>query len=255
MGNKKIYLYLTSICWVIFYIGILEVMIYLLGETDILNFFLLALLLFFTVIITSLQTFRPRVGYYHELTPYLIHPIFLFLGLIGFLIFNDHPYLQQIAVVLSLFGYLILFSENFSDLTHKAHDGVKFLIIFLLYDSVFESVHFYNLSPYLIPLFITLITLFLFLHMFWRLKAFGDKFLALGLLFSLLIGGMSLALTSFYYLSSFLILSIILLTIYYLLWGILHHYIQKNLTLSLFLEYLLIVGIIISMFLGLITGW
>lgn len=255
MKNKSKISFISSILWAVFFIGILEIMYAFIEEKSIRDFFILSGLLGLTIIITSFKTFQPRVGYYHEIVPYFIHPVFLFIGLISFIIFNDNPYLRQIAIFLSLIGYLVLFSENFSDLTHKAHDGVKFLIIFFLFDTVFESVHYFNLSIYTIPLFIGLISLFLLIHMFWRLKVLEDKYLGLGLLFSILIGAVSFPLAQYYLLSSFLILSIILLTIYYVFWGILHHYIQKNLTLPIFIEYLLIAGIIISMFLGLITGW
>ncbi|KKP69325.1 hypothetical protein A2X44_04205 [candidate division CPR3 bacterium GWF2_35_18] len=246
---------ISSILWAVFFIGILEVMFILIENKDINNFFILSGLLCLTVIITSIRTYQPRIGYYHEIAPYLIHPLFLLIGLISFIIFNDNPYLRQIAIFSSLVGYLILFSENYSDLTHKAHDGVKFLIVFFLYDTVFESVHYFNTDLLMIPLFIGLISLFLFMHMFWRLKVLEDKYLVLGLLFSTLIGTISFLVIQYYLLSSYLIVSIILLTIYYVFWGILHHYIQKNLTLHTFFEYFLIAGIIISMFLGLITGW
>lgn len=254
-SNSNFTTTLSSILWALFLMGLMEIMAFFIHSEDLLNFFIIATFLGLTVIITAFKTFQPQVGYYHELTPYFVHPLFLFIGLTSFLFLNTDLHLQQTAIIFSLIAYLILFSENFSDLTHKAHDGVKFLIIFFLYDVVFESIHLLSLQIYIVPLFITLITLFFFLHMFWRLKAFDDKDLTLGLLFSLIIGGISFLLVSHYLYASFLILSILLLVVYYVFWGILHHTIQRNLTLSLFLEYLLLAGIVFSMFIQLITGW
>ena len=255
MPNKNIAHLFSSILWSVFLIGIMEIMYYFIIINDLANYFILSFLLGTTIVITAVKTFHPRVGYYHELLPYLIHPVFLFIGFVSFLIFNENIYLRQMAIVLTLIGYTVLFSENYSDLAHKAHDGVKFLIILFLFNTVFETVHTMGLPIYIIPLFIILISLLLFYHMFWRLDALGDRFIGLGFIFSIFIGATAYLLVNYYIFASFLILSIILLTIYYVFWGILHHYIEKNLTFYIFVEYLLIAGIIISMFLGLITGW
>ena len=68
---------ISSILWAVFFIGILEIMYVLIGNKDISNYFILFGLLCVTIIITSIKTYQPRVGYYHEITPYLIHPLFL----------------------------------------------------------------------------------------------------------------------------------------------------------------------------------
>lgn len=255
MKEKSTSNYLASIFWGIFLIGLMEILFYLIGQKESVSFFIVASMLAVMIITTAVKTFQPKVGYYHEMLPYLIHPVFLFLGFLFFIIFNTDLYLQQCAIILTSLSYFILFSENFSDLTHKAHDGVKFLIIFFLYNTIFEAVHYFQLNLYLIPLFVTLTTLLFFMHMFWRLKVLGNRYLFVALIFSGLIGVLSYFLGAYYIFASFIIITIILLSIYYVLWGIMHHTILKNLTFPVLMEYLLVSGIVITMIVGLITGW
>ena len=255
MATKSNTTWLSSLLWGIFALGIMESMFIFLFRGDYLTFFSLGTLLGISMIVSAIKTYQPKIGYYHEIAPYLIHPVFLLIGLVSFLIFNENLYLQQTAIIFTLLGYMILFSENYSDFTHKAHDGVKFIIILFLYDSVIEAINYLGLNVILIPLFITLITLLLLLHMLWRLKAHAERYFLLSLLSAIAMGVVSYFLTSYYLFASFLNLSVILLTIYYVFWGILHHLIERNLTMRILIEYLLIAGIIISMILGLLTGW
>ncbi len=247
--------WLGTILWAVFLIGMLEIIFFLKLDDNLIEMGLISLLLFGSIMITSVKTYQPKIGYYHELLPYLIHPLFLFVGTIGFIIFNNNPYLEQVTIIFTTIAYLILFSENFSDLTHKAHDAVKFLIIFYLYFNIFEAVNYFSLNHYFIIVLFALTSLFFFLHMLWRLKELHDSYLFLCLIFSFVLGIIAYTLSIYYFLASFLILAIIVLTLYYVFWGILHHHIEKNLTFQVLIEYILVAGIILSMFMGLITGW
>jgi len=224
-------------------------------EQDLQSFLLVGSLVFIGVVLATGLTFIVQKKHYLDLMPYLVHPVFLLIGISGFILFNENFVLRQIVILGTFFSYFALYSENFSDLTHHVHDGVKFFIIFMLYDSILEGIHFLGFNFYLALLLIFLATLLFQIHMLWRLKAGTSLYLIAAFLVSAIITLAAWILLDFYLLSTFLILSLMILAIYYLFWGIIHHLIEKNLTFKIFLEYLFISLIIFMMFWGLTTGF
>jgi hypothetical protein len=183
---------------------------------------------------------------------FAIPPIFLFLGLIGFLFFNTSAALREIFIILATGAYFIIFSEIFSRVTHAAHDVVKFLIIFLLFDSVLELVHYFKLPLYFILLLILAITLLLLHHMFWRLLALKKKYSLIGICVAIFLGTFTWIAAYFWPLASYFVLAIMIMSLYYVAWGMLHHHIDFHLTKRIVLDYILIGAFVFLMALGLI---
>jgi hypothetical protein len=182
---------------------------------------------------------------------FIIPPLFLFLGLTGLLFFNTDIYIREIFLSLSGLAYFVIFSEIFSDFTHKAHDGVKFLTIFLLFDSILELVNYYKFSLYFIPLLVFIATVLCLYHMFWRLSALKRYYSLIGLAVGMLLGIFAWISATLWPLASYFILAIMLMSLYYVAWGILHHHIEKNLNKEIVLDYLLIGAFVFLMALGL----
>jgi len=98
-------------------------------EQDLQSFLLVGSLVFIGVVLATGLTFIVQKKHYLDLMPYLVHPVFLLIGISGFILFNENFVLRQIVILGTFFSYFALYSENFSDLTHHVHDGVKFFII------------------------------------------------------------------------------------------------------------------------------
>jgi len=245
---------IPAVLSLVFGIGF-QFMVLLLHEQDIISYFLVASVLLIAVLGATGYTFISQSRQKVDLIPYLIHPIFLLTGITGFLAFNENLFLQIAVILFAAISYFILFSENFSDLTHHAHDGVKFFIILLLYDSVFEGVYYLGITPYAILALLFFLTLLLQYHMLWRLRALHLRYGLAAVGISLFVVFVSWFLMDYYKLSSYLPLSIMILSTYYLCWGVLHHVIERNLTARIFFEYLLVCIMVLIMFFGLSSGF
>jgi hypothetical protein len=187
-----------------------------------------------------------------RLVVFAIPPVALYLGLTGFLFFNTNIYLREIFLGLSGIAFFIIFSEIFSDLTHKAHDLVKFLIIFLLFDSILELVHYFRLPLYFIPVLVLMSSFILMHHMFWRLSAIRKKHSLMSLGIAGFLAIFAWSASHFWPLASYFILAIMLMSLYYVFWGLMHHYLEHHLTRNIALDYILIGAFVFLMALGLL---
>lgn len=186
-----------------------------------------------------------------KLIIFAIPPIFLFWGLVGFLFFNTSFYLREIFLIVSTFAFFVIFSEIFSEFTHHAHDLIKFLIIFMLFDSILELVHYFNLPLYFIPLLILVCAFILMHHMFWRLSALKKNYSLVGLGLGAVLGLFTWIAAIYWPLASYFILALMVMSLYYVAWGLLHHHIEHHLTKAIALDYILIGAFVFLMTLGL----
>jgi len=225
--------------------GLLEGAILAINKTAPYNYSFYIGLAFLVVVLGILWTYQScaqdRLCRAHtRLIVFAIPPLFLFWGLAGFLYYNTNFYLQQIFLALSLGAFFVIFSEIFSDLTHQLHDTVKFLTIFLLYDSILETVRYFYLSRSLVLVFVFLVSMLCFHHLFWRLNALKIFYSTIGLIISLAIGLFALGAAFIWPLASYFLLAVMTTSLYYVAWGILHHHIDCCLTKKVVLDYLMI---------------
>ncbi len=187
-----------------------------------------------------------------KLIVFAIPPIFLFWGLVGFLFFNTSFYLREIFLIVSTLAFFVIFSEIFSKFTHHAHDLIKFFIIFMLFDSILELVHYFRLPLYFIPLLTLTCAFILMHHMFWRLSALKKNYSLTGLGIGAALGIFAWIAAIYWPMASYFILALMVMSLYYVAWGLLHHHIEHHLSKKVALDYIFIGAFVFLMALGLV---
>jgi len=87
--------------------------------------------------------------------------------------------------------------------------------------------------------------------MFWRLKALKLFYSLISLGVGTILGLFALISAWFWPIASYFTLTIIVVALYYIAWGILHHHIDLYLTKKIVLDYVLIGAFVFLMALGL----
>jgi hypothetical protein len=89
-------------------------------------------------------------------------------------------------------------------------------------------------------------------HMFWRLSALKRNYSFTGLGVGAILGIFAWIAAYYWPLASYFVLAIMVMSLYYVAWGILHHHIEHRLTKAIALDYIFIGAFVFLMALGLI---
>lgn len=204
----------------------------------------------------------PIVEKHHEFNHYLLHlflPSIAYWSLISFVYFNlnYHFWIFFLGIVFIIFSLLFsnihaYFTNNMKieENTHKIYDFLKIVIYFTGIYSIFQSWYTFNLSILTTAILVTMFSqliLFLYVSKYHHLY---DSIYILTILASMLAGIIALISLGIDYLISFDHI-FILTTYFFLITGIIHHKIKKDLTYKILFEYIVFSALAISLFIKL----
>lgn len=206
------------------------------------------------------QIDMPSINVYNlwgHLINHITLPILLFLSLSGFVYFNDDDLIRIIAICFLVFINLILFinirsyyEDEFKveEKTRFVYDLIKLIIFFFSVNLVLHMKMYWTLDIWIIALLICFLAL------------------GLGMLLVYRKGGQGLTTTLYVITSSFAIavifmlldifglvllgINIIVFLLFYFTLAILHHRLERTLTIEVFMEYLLVLVLALLLFLG-----
>lgn len=218
--------------------------------SDLTRFWGWSLLFFFACLAFSLFVYLPQKPSRKKLLAQLTLPLLLQLSLTFFLLFRRFGGVEIVLIIVSFLAFWGAFSEKLAPREHLGHDLLRFFVLFLLYFDLLEARRFFGLATEALPPLLALLSFLFFLHLLWHRRADLTSNLFFVTLGSGVIGGIGWLALDRWQFHSYLVLSLVLLTLYYVFWGILHHRAKGTLCAPVFLEYLLVGGIVVLLLLG-----
>lgn len=196
------------------------------------------------------KSFRNVILFHH-----ILLPLFLLIGGAGFIFFSQN-FISNLLIIIFTTYLLFLLFENFKAVyennhllekkTHYVLDIAKLVVFFLITFTSINLINYFNLSSFLFIIVIFSLSLCFFVFEAVRKEQLDQSVSVVIIVLSLLIGVFSeimLKLTN----TNVFNLSLIAFVSYYFLGSLLHHKLNGTLNKKIFVEYILLSSIFISL--------
>jgi hypothetical protein len=187
---------------------------------------------------------------------HIILPLFLYLGIFGFIFFNKFSLTSEIIILLGCVTFFGIFQGQrtsfmkefgFDDTLHYIYDAIKIIIYFLAVDIILQSQIYFSFNQVVTFALVETAALILFMLIIVRKNQFNTGGFIYIFLSSTLLAGLSIFIAPHL---NILVSALLSAVFFYLLIGFIHHKLNATLTPAIIVEYLLIAAIILLVIRG-----
>ncbi len=207
------------------------------------------------------QIDMPSINVYNlwgHLINHITLPLLLFYSVAGFIYFNSDDLVRIISILFLIVINLIFFinvrsyySDKFKmeEKTRYIYDVIKLIIFFFSINLILHIRMIFQINSWIIGVFVCFISLILYILIIYRKIQVNINTITYVIVVSFVISVlyMILDITGYFFLG----INIVIFLLFYIFLSILHHKLERTLTVKVFTEYLLILILALLLFGGL----